>query len=64
MRKVYINNHYCPQVVADDLFGFWLNRSGEYIATLTKILCWNNIVYDLVYVNPYTQEYYFEIHEF
>ena len=64
MRKVYINNHYCPQAVANDLFGFWLNRSGEYIATLTKILCWNNIVYDLVYVNPYTQEYYFEIHEF
>ena len=63
MRKVYINNHYCPQAVADDLFGFWFEHP-MFTTINTRILCWNNIVYDLIYVNAHTQEYYFEIYEY
>lgn len=61
--KIYINNHYCPQAVAEDLFGDLLPKCDLYNYRITKILCWNNVVYKLMLINPYTQELYFEIDE-
>ena len=52
MRKVYVNNHYCPQAVAEDLFGFWFGHP-MFTTINTRVLCWNNIVYDLIYVNAH-----------
>lgn len=59
--KVYINNTYCPDAVAMDLFDCILNDPNIYFSRISKILCWNHVLYDLVLANPYTKEFYFRI---
>lgn len=61
MRKVYINNHYCPQAIADDLFGDIL--SENYFKYTFKITCWNKITYKLVHADLDKWEFYFKIDE-
>ena len=61
--KVYINNTYCPDAVAEDLFGDIIYDPNIKYRNFAKVIASNGILYNIVLINPYKHKIYFEIND-